>query len=161
MRQDFNWSELNRDNLYSMLYSAGSDIVGQDITVNKFHRHLSKHIKSQLPVSVKKWQYDAKQDRGFPYMGGAYDSGLDKKGKKRFIEVVLSYNPKDQQICINKYRWTRICSLFSNSFISLIDSDLSILVFSLDILLRMMSCSSDSSSILADLILPTYRKGFP
>ena len=117
MRQDFNWSELNRDNLYSMLYSAGSDIVGQNLPVNTFHRHLSKHIKSQLPVSVKKWQYDATQDRGFPYMGGSYDSVQDKKGKKRFIEVVLSYHPKDESVCITNYRWARLCSLFADTIL--------------------------------------------
>jgi len=29
MREDFNWSQLDRNNLYSMLYSAGRDIVGK------------------------------------------------------------------------------------------------------------------------------------
>lgn len=117
MRQDFNWSQLNRNSLYSMLYSAGSDIVGQKMPLKLFHKRLSSHIKSCLPVSVKKWQYDHKQDRGFPYMGGSYDSVMDKKGQKKFIEVVLSYHPKDQDVCITNYRWTRICSLFADTIL--------------------------------------------
>ena len=92
MRKDFNWSQLDRLNLYNMLYTAGSDIVGKKMPVKTLHKRLSAHIKSCLPVMVKKWQYDTKQDRGFPYMGGSYDSVLDKKGQKKFIEVVLSYN---------------------------------------------------------------------
>ena len=61
MRQDFNWSQLDRNRLYSMLYSAGSDIVDKKMPVKLLHKRLSAHIKSCLPVSVKKWQYDAKQ----------------------------------------------------------------------------------------------------
>ena len=117
MHQDFNWSQLDRNNLYSMLYSAGADIVGQKMPVKLLHQRLSSHIKSCLPVTIKKWQYDAKQDRGFPYMGGAYDSVLDKKGKKKFIEVVLSYHPLDKEAKITEYRWKRLCSLFADTIL--------------------------------------------
>lgn len=117
MRKDFNWSQLNRYNLYSMMYSAGSDIVGQKMPVKLLHKRLGSHIKSCLPVSIKKWQYDAKQDRGFPYMGGSYDSVLDRKGNKRFVEVVLSYHPADTEIKITKYRWHRLCSLFADTIL--------------------------------------------
>jgi hypothetical protein len=117
MRQDFNWSQLDRTNLYNMLYTAGTDIVGQKMPVKLLHQRLSAHIKSCLPVSIKKLQYDTKQDRGFPYMGGSYDSVLDRKGKKKFIEVVLSYNPLDIEARITKYRWTRLCSLFADTIL--------------------------------------------
>lgn len=117
MRKGFNWSLLDRNNLYSMLYRAGSDIVGRKVPLNTLHRKLSSHIKANLPVSIKKQQYDPTQDRGFPYMGGTYDSILDKKGKKRFIEVVLSYHPKDTEVKITEYRWRRICSLFADTIL--------------------------------------------
>lgn len=117
MRKGFNWSLLDRNNLYSMLYGAGRNIVGQKIPLNLLHRKLSKHIKSNLPVSIKKQQYDTTQTRGFPYMGGTYDSILDKKGKKRFIEVILSYHPKDKELQITEYRWKRICSLFADTIL--------------------------------------------
>lgn len=117
MRESFNWSSLDRKNLYSMLYSARSNIVGQKIPVKLLHKRLSSHIKSKLPVSIKKWQYDYKQDRGFPYIGGSYDSVLDKKGTRRFVEVVLSYHPQDQEVKITEYRWRRICSLFADTIL--------------------------------------------
>jgi hypothetical protein len=117
MRQDFNWSQLDRDNLYSMLYSAGRDIVGKKTPVKLLHKHLGSHIKSCLPVSIKKWQYDPKQDRGFPYIGGSYDSVKDTTGKKRFIEIVLSYHPADKEVKISEYRWTRLCSLFADTIL--------------------------------------------
>jgi hypothetical protein len=117
MRREFNWSLLDRNSLYSMLYDAGKDIVGQKLTVNRLHRQLGSHIKSCLPVSIKKWQYDTKQDRGFPYMGGSYDSTLDKKGHTRFVEVVLSYHPHDHEVKITKYRWHRLCSLFADTIL--------------------------------------------
>lgn len=117
MRQDFNWSQLDRNNLYTMLYSAGRDIIGKKLSVKTFHKHLSSHIKSALPVNIKKWQYDHKQDRGFPYMGGAYDSLQDKRGKKNFIEVVLSYHPLDHEVRITDYRWDRLCSLFADTIL--------------------------------------------
>ena len=117
MRQDFNWSQLDRTSLYNMLYQAGADIVGQRMPIKILHKHLSAHIKSCLPVTVKKWQHDARQDRGFPYMGGSYDSVLDRKGKKKFIEVVLSYNPLDTEARITRYRWHRLCSLFADTIL--------------------------------------------
>ena len=115
MRQDFNWSQLNRTNLYTMLYRAGGDIVGQKMSVKTLHKRLGAHIKSCLPVTIKKWQYDAKQTPGFPYMGGSYDSVQDKRGKKNFIEIVLSYHPADHEVCITQYRWRRLCSLFADT----------------------------------------------
>jgi hypothetical protein len=100
-----------------MLYSAGVDIVGKKLPLNTLHRKLSSHIKSRLPVSITKKQYDPTQTRGFPYMGGTYDSVLDKKGKKRFIEVVLSYHPQDRDVKITEYRWRRLCSLFADTIL--------------------------------------------
>jgi hypothetical protein len=50
-------------------------------------------------------------------MGGSYDSVLDRKGKKKFIEIVLSYNPLDSEVKITKYRWIRLCSLFADTIL--------------------------------------------
>jgi hypothetical protein len=50
-------------------------------------------------------------------MGGAYDSVADKQGKKKFIEVVLSYNPLDAEARITQYRWTRLCDLFADTIL--------------------------------------------
>ena len=103
MRQGFNWSLLDRYNLYSMLYTAGRDIIGKKMPVTALHQHLSSHIKSILPVKVTRRQYDPTQARGFPYMGGLYDSDADNAGKNRFISIILAYNPLDKEVRITEY----------------------------------------------------------
>ena len=115
MRKDFNWSLLDRDNLYCMLYSAGKDFVGKKIEVKELQKQLSTHIKSRLPIKVIRKQNDLKQNRGFIYVGGTYYSELDANFNNKFIEVVLSYHPLDKFIKLTEYRWSRICSVFADT----------------------------------------------
>jgi len=115
MREGFNWSLLDRNNLYGMLYGAGRDIVGKKMSVCALQKYLSTYIKSNLPIKVKRWQHDASQTRGFPYIGGLYDSELDKKGNTRFIEIILSYHPNDREVKITEYRWNKLCTLFADT----------------------------------------------
>jgi hypothetical protein len=117
MREGFNWSLLDRDNLYSMLYSAGRDIVGKQLSVNQLQKRLSSYIKSKLPVRVVRVQRDTKHNPKLVYMGGTYYSDLDQLGHNRFMEIVLSYHPNAKEIKITKYRWTRICSLFADTIL--------------------------------------------
>lgn len=117
MREGFNWSLLDRDNLYSMLYRAGRDIVGQQMSVNQLQKRLSSHIKSKLPVRVVRVQRDTKHDPKVVYMGGTYYSDLDQAGCNRFMEIVLSYHPNAREIKITKYRWNRICMLFADTIL--------------------------------------------
>jgi hypothetical protein len=117
MRQDFNWSQLDRNNLYSMLYSAGRDIVGQKLPVGLLQKKLSSHIKSHLPVKVVRVARDAKHNPKLVYMGGTYYSDRDQSGYTRFMEIVLSYHPAAEQIKMTEYRWTRLCSLFADTIL--------------------------------------------
>jgi len=116
MRKSFNWSLLDRNNLYSMLYSAGREFVGQRVSTAELHKYLSSHIKSRLPVGVRKLT-DSKYDTKLLYMGGAYYGDLDRKKHKRFIEVVLGYNPKIKEIKITNYRWAKLCGLFADTIL--------------------------------------------
>ena len=117
MRESFNWSLLDRNNLYSMLYSAGRDIIGKKLPVGLLQKTLSSFIKSALPVKVVRRRNDSKHDPKLVYMGGTYYSDLDKKKKKRFMEVVLSYHPTTEEIKITEYRWRRLCSLFADTIL--------------------------------------------
>lgn len=117
MRKDFNWSLLDRFNLYSMLYSLGREIVGRKIEVKEFQKALSTHIKSYLPVRVVRRQNDPTQKPGLVYMGGAYYSDYDKHGYTRTIEIVLSYHPKDDKIKLTEYRWKRLCQIFADTIL--------------------------------------------
>lgn len=115
MSGEFNWSLLDRHNLYSMLYSAGRDLVGKKMSIMEFQKIVSKQIKSHLPIKVLRKQYDTKQQRGVPYIGGVYDSQLDKRGHSRFIEIIISYHPSDRSIKLTEYRWARLCALFADT----------------------------------------------
>jgi len=117
MRQDFNWSQLDRNNLYSMLYTAGRDIVGQKMPVGVLQKKLSSHIKSHLPVKVVRVQQDRKHNPKLVYMGGTYYSDRDQAGYARFMEIVLSYHPSTEQIKMTDYRWRRLCSLFADTIL--------------------------------------------
>ena len=117
MRGDFNWSSLDRNNLYSMLYSAGKDLVGKKLEIDELQKYLSSHIKSQLPINVVRRRNIREQTRGFPYIGGWYDSVIDKKRKGRAISLVVSYHPDDEAVKITEYRWTRMCSLFADTIL--------------------------------------------
>ena len=114
-KTQFNWSLLNRYNLYSMLYSARAKVVNKKLTVDKIHAILRKHVKSHLPIRVK-LDRDANNDAGIIYVGGLYDSIKDRKGS-RAIELVLSYNPNDSHIKLTSYRWTRMCWLFADTIL--------------------------------------------
>ena len=117
MRESFNWSQLDRDNLYTMLYTAGRDIVGKKLPVNVLQKHISSYIKSNLPVRVVRIKNNKKQKPNTVYMGGAYYGDLDHNQRSRFIEIVLSYHPDTKAIRITDYRWTRLCTLFADTIL--------------------------------------------
>jgi hypothetical protein len=85
-RQAFNWSLLDRDTLYSMLYSLKSEIVDRRLPIGEIIRQMSKHIKAHLPIKVVSYKHKP-VTKGQIWIGGAYYSELDKAGKKRFIEI--------------------------------------------------------------------------
>ena len=116
-KPEFNWSLLTKRNLYSMMYSAGKDIVGKKLAVADLQKVISGHLKSNLPIKVTKRQNDAGQKRGLAYLGGAYYSQYDKNNQGRYIEIVLSYHPLDERIRLTEYRWQNMCSLFADTIL--------------------------------------------
>jgi hypothetical protein len=92
MRQDFNWSQLDRNNLYSMLYTAGADIVGKKMPVKTLHQRLSSHIKSCLPVSIKKLQYH-RQRQNQEYYGHRDEMGAHSFNIACEMIDRFGYNP--------------------------------------------------------------------
>lgn len=112
-RKAFNWSLLDRNLLYSMLYKAKSAIVGKRLPIAEIHSILSSHIKQHLPVRVTSCRHKEAKD-GELWMGGMYHSDYDRKGWSRFIEVQLAYPPDADFITITNYRWKRICVVFAD-----------------------------------------------
>ena len=110
--KSMNWSSLDRWTLYSYFYSLKSEIVGRNLAPNTLHRVISRHVKSQLPVKIKKC-IDPKIQRGLIYTGGVYYSDRDKKGKTA-IEVNYSYHPLDDKIKVTDYRFKRMAMRFAD-----------------------------------------------
>lgn len=114
-RKPFNWSQLDRYNLYSMLNKVGPRIVGKRLPVAQIHKILTTHIKAHIPIRVR-YKEDAGQEPGLIYIGGTYYSDYDKSGRRQ-IEVILSYCLFDEYLRISKSRWSRICSLFADTIL--------------------------------------------
>ena len=115
-RQAFNWSTLDRDTLYSMLYSLKPEIVDKRLPIGEITRQLSKHIKAHLPIKVVSNRHKPVKP-GEIWIGGAYYSDDDKQGKKRFIEIGLSFPTNTHTMKTSLYRWERICTLFADTIL--------------------------------------------
>jgi len=113
-RKAFNWSLLNRDNLYSMLYNLKPEIVDKRLPIAEITSIISKHIKAQLPLKVTSNRFKPVKP-GEVWIGGAYHSYLDKAGNKRFIEVELAFPTSANTMKTSLYRWERMCHLFADT----------------------------------------------
>lgn len=114
-RAPFNWSLLDRNNLYAIMLKGGKSLVGKRIPVADFHKTLSKYIKSKLPIKVR---LDCSNEvkSNWVYIGGTYYADLDVSGRKQ-IELVFSYNPKDEYIKITYERWRRMALLMADTIL--------------------------------------------
>ena len=115
-RQAFNWSLLDRNTLYSMLYELKPAIVDKRLPIGDIIRQISKHIKAHLPVKVVSNRHKPVKP-GEVWIGGAYYSDLDSSGKKRFIEIGFSFPTDTQTMKTSLYRWERICTLFADTIL--------------------------------------------
>ena len=113
-RRAFNWSELDRNMLYSMLYELKSKIVDKRLPIAEIISIVSKHIKAHLPIKVTSSRFKPVKS-GEVWIGGAYHSYLDNLGNKRFIEVELVFPTAADTMKTSLYRWERMCRLFADT----------------------------------------------
>jgi hypothetical protein len=113
-RKAFNWSLLDRETLYSMLHQLKSELVDRRLPIDEITRLISQHVKCDLPIKFKSSRYKPVK-KGEIWVGGAYYSDLDKKGRKRFIEVEMVYPPNISTMKMSIYRWERVCQLFADT----------------------------------------------
>jgi len=113
-RRAFNWSALDRDMLYSMLYELKSKIVDKRLPIAEINSMVSKHIKAHLPIKVTSSRFKPVKP-GEVWIGGAYHSYLDTLGNKRFIEVELVFPTTANTMKTSSYRWERMCRLFADT----------------------------------------------
>ena len=95
-----------------MFYLLKGEIVGKELSPTQLQKCISTHIKAHIPVRVKKYLH-APTTPGLIFMGGSYDSNLDKKHKPA-IEVNFNYNPNDHKLILTDYRFKRMAVRFSN-----------------------------------------------
>ena len=112
-RKAFNWSLLNRESLYSMLYQLKKQLVDKRLPIDEINSILSKHIKKHLPVRVTSSRYKEAKNNEI-WIGGMYHSDYDQKEWTRFIEVQLAYPPDVESMKLTKYRFQRICVVFAD-----------------------------------------------
>ena len=113
-REAFNWSLLDRNTLYSMLYELKPEIVDRRLPIGEITRLMSKHIKSRLPLKVTSNRHKPVKPGEF-WIGGAYHSYLDHAGNQRFIEIELVFPTTANTMKTSLYRWERICKLFADT----------------------------------------------
>jgi hypothetical protein len=113
-RQPFNWSLLDRNMLYLMLYELKPEIVDKRLSISEITSIISKHIKARLPLKVTSNRFKPVKP-GEVWIGGAYHSYLDKAGNKRFIEVELAFPTTANTMKTSLYRWERMCRLFADT----------------------------------------------
>ena len=112
---NFDWYSLDRNTLATYLCLIAPKIVNQQITPDKFHKIISKHIRTHIPLRVSR-TVDPKIAKNMILMGGCYHSYYDEEHKTS-IELVLVYNPNTEYLKINNKRFWRICCGFADTIL--------------------------------------------
>jgi hypothetical protein len=115
-REAFNWSLLDRNMLYSMLYQLRTELVDKRLSFTQITRLISKHIKSHLPIKVISTRFKPVKN-GELWIGGCYYADYDMQGKQRFIEIQLAYPVNSNTMKISGYRWEKICRVFADTIL--------------------------------------------
>jgi len=114
-RKPFNWSLLDRNNLYTMLYELKPYVVGHRLAIKDLQKLLAAHIKWHLPIKVT-LKRDPSHEKGLVYIGGAYYSSNDIE-HRRHVEITFSYKDTDATIKLSDNRWDRMCRLFADTML--------------------------------------------
>lgn len=114
-RHPFNWSLLDRQSLYSMLYGLKPSVIGKRLLIKDLQKLLSTHIKSYLPIKVKMVRA-ADHETGLVYIGGTYYADYDQENR-RHIEIVFSYRTDQKTVILTEGRWSRMCQLFADTIL--------------------------------------------
>lgn len=108
----FNWSKLDRKQLFDIIYQAKSKIVNKDLTPSQLRNILNFYITKEIPVKIKK-KLNFSVRSGWIYVGGCYYSDSDRL-RQPCIEINFDYCPFDETICLSRYKFLRICRTFAD-----------------------------------------------
>lgn len=105
-RSKFDWSLLDRKDLVQFFYQINPEVCEKRISIPKFHKLLTKHIKIKLPVIVTK-KVEKSNKPSELYVGGTYYSYRDK-ARSRCIELIFFYS-QDKTITVTKSAFRQFC----------------------------------------------------
>jgi hypothetical protein len=111
----FNWSELDRQYLFDVLYLTRDKLVNETLTISKFQDIVVRHLKSYFPIKAKRI-FAKDVEKGWVYVGGAYYSDFDKE-KKQSIEICLAYNNTDKTVTLTPKKFKKLCVGFADTLL--------------------------------------------
>jgi hypothetical protein len=104
----YNWSEWDKQSIINMVYMSKDLLVNQTLSIPEFHKRLTNHIKSWMPIRSRK-SYEEKVEKNQAWIGGMYYTDYDKERQKS-IEVSLAYSKNFKTITMNAWRFSRLCN---------------------------------------------------
>jgi hypothetical protein len=111
----FDWSSLERKQLIKSLYAIHSKVTKKDISIHEFQKLISKHLKSIVPVIVKK-RWDKDIERNAVWVGGTYYRDSDKNCHK-CIEIEFFYKINSEKIILSPSGFKRICGVIADTLL--------------------------------------------
>ena len=111
----FDWSNLERNSIISVLMEMSSSICNKPISPTTFHDTLTRYIKKLWPViTVQEW--DPKVKTHVVFVGGVYYSDKDEDNKK-CIELTFVYNPNIKKIKVGLRKFRTICGVIADTLL--------------------------------------------
>lgn len=103
----FNWALLDRKGIFDFLYLLAPELTSSNITVEKFHKKITDHLKKHIPIKTRK-SFNFLVESNTVWVGGTYYSDYDLN-KTKCIEIVLEYNPGQQKLKLRPQQFKRLC----------------------------------------------------
>jgi hypothetical protein len=104
----YDWSALDRELLAEMINFTSGNIVGQSLSPTVFSSRIREILRFfKIPVNIKT-VYSTKTDKNSVWVGGLYDSMLDKKNATS-ITLCIQYHSSEVTIKATKKVFRRVC----------------------------------------------------
>jgi hypothetical protein len=105
---NYDWSQLDRKTLTSIIGKAKNNIVETPIRGLKFTKLIRGQIRNAgIPINIKTC-FDPNTQLNQIQVGGLYEGAKDKKNQKA-ITITLYYHAKKELININYVKWRKLC----------------------------------------------------
>jgi hypothetical protein len=97
------------------MHTLSPEIVRQPLTIEQFHKKVTRLLKKYTPVRVRK-SFSTKVDQGHVFVGGCYYSGYDEDYEK-CIEVLFQYRTDEKIINLTAKRFASMCTTIADTLL--------------------------------------------